>query len=329
LGGQCDEDHGQEGHGAEGLLRHVVPDDPVDDAQSHGGAEGDRQGLHPGDDGSRQRREEQAAGRHEGVGGDAVAGGVEHGDGGGQHAHEHPHQAGEPAGRHAEEEGPLTVLGDAPHRHARVGAEEEPGQPEQRDGDEGQRQGVVAEEGVGADQHRVLREAGGERHHEGVGVEQVRHQHLHGGEDLQEADRGDGDDEAGGPFEPAQHHIGGQPDHGAEAHGHHDGDGPRPAVLEVTGDGELRGARSHGLVAEVDHPGGAVGEHEADGEQPARGTGDEALRHHPGAEGVGEHHGGQQESGGQGHRDDPRPRRRHDEPPGRINPGPSGIWPRR
>ena len=130
---------------------------------------------------------------------------------------------------------------------------------------------------------------------EGVGAEQVGHEDLHGGEHLQEPDRGDGDDEPRCVLEAPQQQIGQPAGDGAGDERNDDGHGPRPVEVQVGGGAELRGARSHGLVGEVHDPGGAVDEHEPDGQQPAGGSGEETLGDDAGAEGAGQDDGEQPE----------------------------------
>ena len=75
----------------------------------------------------------------------------------GQHAGDHPDQGRKPAHRDAEQAGPVRVVGHRAHGDAGVGAQQEPAQRDQDDGNDDGDEQVVAVEEDREDQHVVRR----------------------------------------------------------------------------------------------------------------------------------------------------------------------------
>ena len=250
-----------------GLLEHA---DGEPGSDRHG------QALHAGNDGGRQwGKKGHGAGDDTKVG--AQDGNREDGGDARQPRGQHPCDQRQATHGDAEKQGALVGVGCGAYRDPDVASREEPGQSEQHEWDHDHHQHVVA-----AEHDRPHGEVGVEGRLEGVETGQVladqrRDPDLGRAEDLEHADGGDGEDQAGGVEEPAN-------DDGVDEGAGGDGNGDPnrhgqevalvPAPDHDLGDG---GGQAADLdLGEVDDSARPIDKHEAHGRESV-----EAAEHEP------------------------------------------------
>ena len=253
---QTGEDRHQVHHVADrtAVARHVELEEPAGDAEGHAGAEGERQALHAGDDGGRQRgQNERRAGP--GRDGDAGRGCAEDARQARQQAGDHPDQGGEPAHRNAQQPGPVRVVGHRAHGDAGVGAQEEPAQGDEHDGDDDGDEEVVPVEEHREDQHVLRAERRGDAAHDGGAAQPSRDEQLDPPEELRQADGDHHDDQPRcGEEAPTDDEVDEEAQRRPHQEGDPDADEPVDMVGQVQLDGDRGRQRAHGAVGEVDDP---------------------------------------------------------------------------
>jgi hypothetical protein len=314
---QADHDHEQHDQLGRVAPLDVPVDELLDHADAHAGGERSRQRAH-----AAQHRGGQAGqqdrGADRGVEREALVGRPQHDGQRRETAHDRPQQQRQLVDRDADEPGPVHVLGHAPHRGAGVGPLQEPQQRDQHGGHDGHEQQVVAVERRGLEPELGGRERRVEAGDDRVDAQPARHEQGDAAEDLSQADRGDGQHQAGRALEPADDEpLARRPQQHADHHTGGRGEGPRPVLAERQAGGEPAAHAAHGAVGEVDDAGRPVGEDEPDRQQPVPRAEDGAPQHDVDRRPrlVGERLGGGQQRDGEAAGDDPTPT--HRTPPAR------------